>query len=376
MAYEVFGLGLVTFLAGLYFFVVLFGWPEQLQVGKKKKTIVLIVAAAVFVFTGGLAIVGMETLELPGFSVAGGSNSGMTGACDKTVTVDTLNAIGKDAVSDAYDIAGVIQIFEPDADLTDPTVEPRDSITLSSGKGSSTNKVIQTCTDYRVVYQGDGNSQTDYDKDLGVMQFDISSFNAETSSLTFDIGGTYDIATIEDPLEEDATDGSINGATSNTSIDIATNEIGASGDPSDGDALVYDISQADGSVYLDLKLGATGSNAIIKDMVIVFDWESGAEPEGDEYSAITAQVRQGSLPNLPSDWLPYWSNQGTIAVADIVKSGDSNTVRMTLTVTEANLGADDDWKLTVEDLGGLFEDDVTSGNKGASGASVDLDAKA
>lgn len=340
----------------------------------KQKHKYIVGIAAVLILGVWTGYIKLDKMNLP-FSVAQSGDSAAIEGCDQKVPISTLTFSAQDMYSGSVDSNGVITFYDPSADPKNPTASALDTITLSSGKAATTNKIIRTCTPYKVIY--DGASPTDYDEDLGVMMFDIKDFSAETGVYTYPNLKVTDIGTFEDMLEEDAIDGSVNGVTSgNTSLDVATVEIGClDAALADGCTLVYDESQADGSVFLDLKIGNTAANTGLKNVVWKFIYETGAAPEGTEITSITAQTRTGTI-SVPSELVSYWTTQTPIHVTDLVTGGQSSTIRLTFTYVESALDANDDFILALDDLGDYLAQDVKSGNSGASAVTIDFDAQA
>jgi len=165
------------------------------------------------------------------------------------------------------------------------TASPLDSISVSSGVGSTTNKYIKTSTPYRVVFDGEG---TYYDVDYGVITFPDEDFNPSTGEYLFDMGTVTIVATIDDMLNESLlTGGYVNGETSD--LTRGTAELGTDISSGNTDNLTYDESAGDGQFYIKPTLSASGAYKELRDAVMCFEWDTSTPPEGNEISSIVYQ---------------------------------------------------------------------------------------
>ena len=302
-----------------------------------------------------------------GTSATGTSESGLT-----TMPIDsiTFGTVTEGANSYTADSTGAVKIYQADADPTDPNANPIVTISMSSGVGSDTNGLVNLNTPYRVIYDGAG---TYYGEDLGVIKFDSTNYNANTGKFTYSRIPIETIATITDMGDETATSGSnaplvCNGQSANTHN--TTELYGTT------DALEYDESVGDGTFTICSTIGAEGgANKYLKDVVLEFRWSLTTPPEGNEISSIVAQHKEGTSFNVPSELVNYWSNQGIVPLSDKIASGTSGVYKLTFTVNEANLDANDDWTLFIDDLGSYFGKDVGM-DTGATADSVSFDSQA
>jgi len=275
--------------------------------------------------------------------------------------------------------AGTVNFWDPDVNPSDPNAVAIDTVTLASGVGGTTSSVLMTNTPYRITFDGDA---TYYDAEYGGSSApdtlpSPTTTSATISQVTIHFPDVVTVGTYEDPLEEAATDGTVNGQTTAVNITTATNEICLSSDtPADDDTLVYDESVGDGSFYIDVDIGNSQSNTEIKGAVMCFEYESSSvRPEGNELSALTMQLRTGTDLGTPSDILNYWKSDRTCIALGTPRGGASSTYRLTASVTEGNLDASDDFAIRFDDLGGISAQDIHL-DTGCSAVSIDFDSQA
>ena len=156
---------------------------------------------------------------------------------------------------------------------------------------------------------------------------------------------------------------------------VSTNEIGCA-DPGCADAgvLIYDESQGDGDWYYKIDIGVTGGNKYGEQMALCYEWESGSEPEGNEFSSITVSQVSGESFGIPSELVNYFANEACVQLGTI-KGGQTGQYKILYTVTEANLDTSDDFKLFLDDMGGIALKDIHLGAK-ASNVNIDHDSQA
>lgn len=252
-----------------------------------------------------------------------------------------------------------IQFFDKNTDPGSSTANPIDTITMTNGVGSTTNKKLKTNTDYRVVAYND-TAASWYDIDYGVMRFDGNDLTLN-GVLSYDSPVKAQIvATLDDILNENATGGggSNNGVMNGqTDTVLGTDEIGCSTRCGADGTFLYDESVGDQIWYIDVSPSASGANAVARDAVLVFKKDQTNPPEGDEYTSITAQLRTGTDFGLPSDITVNWKDEIPMSLGDI-KAGQSATYRLTFNVVEANEDGSDDWTLRFDDLGDFLGKDV------------------
>lgn len=274
----------------------------------------------------------------------------------KTLPIDTLVILAQEVGSNAWDAVGnatvgYLKFYPEDVDPVSASAKHIEIVNISAGKGTLSAGKLVTDTKYRVIFDGEnapGRAQGSgdwYSKDYGVIALPSSNFNPNTGSLTWNIDGIYKIGTLVDPLNETAINGDINGATDSG----ADNEIG-SGTASGTDELHYNETTGDGTYYIKPELSLSGANVYLKNLGLCFEFDTANPPEGNEVTAITYQLESGTDFGLPSDWLNYWKDQQCLLVASEIKGGISSKFKLTFTVDETNLDANDDFALGFDDL--------------------------
>ncbi len=265
----------------------------------------------------------------------------------RQVTIESLSASIKAMYSNAYDsVAGTLEIYASDVDPSNPTANPIDTISISSGVGTTTNKRLFTDKEYRVVFNG---ANTWNDHDYGILLFSSANYNSETGVYGFaDDAGVSEVASLDDFLAETDTGGDIfNGQSVNT----AGSELYGT-----TDSIVYNETTGDGSVYVKPTLSVSGGNKDILDLVYCYKFDETNPPEGNEVSALIYQQESGVSMGFPSDLLPFWAAESCISLGQgaPVIGGTSSQVRFTYTLAEANLDTGADiWKEYLDDLGDI-----------------------
>ena len=263
--------------------------------------------------------------------------------------ISTLSVISTVKNSNSHtDVSGYLRIFDPDTNPSDPTASALDSVTVSSGVGSTTNKYIRTSTSYRVVFDGDA---TYYDKDYGIMTFEDEDFNPSTGEFLFDMKDITLVATISDMINESSITGDVNGQT--TSCIVGTDELGSAGT----DEFTYDVSVGDGQFYFKPTLEASVAYSELKDAVLCFEWDTSNAPEGNEISSITCSLVSGTDLGIPAELVNYWSNEECVSLGDMT-AGQSSQIKLLFTVDDTAIDANDGYFLAFDDLGSLRGKDL------------------
>jgi len=269
--------------------------------------------------------------------------------------ISTLSVITTIKNSNSHTgVAGDLDIFDPDTNPSDPTASPLDSISVSAGVGSTTNKYVKTSTPYRVVFDGEG---IYYDVDYGVITFPDEDFNPSTGEYLLDMGEITNISVIDDMLNESyLTGGYVNGETSD--LTRGTAEIGTDVGSGNTDNVTYDESVGDGQWYIMPELSASVAYNELRDAVLCFEWDTSTPPEGNEISSIVYQLDSGTDLGIPSELVNYWSNEECVSLGDM-SSGQSSRIKLTFTVDETALDNNADiWYLGFDDLGSMRGKDV------------------
>jgi hypothetical protein len=294
---------------------------------------------------------------------------------DRVQTIGTLkvSAIEKNS-NVATNVAGTLKIFDKGIkDLSNPNVQAIDTVTVSSGVGSSTNGRIKTDNLYRIAFDGGG---TYYDIDYGVTLMPFKDYARETGIFTFEIPSATKIATVSDMLDET---GTMTDATLNEYMNGANSSAsGAEVYANATDNIWYDESAGDGTFYIIPMFEATTAYAELKEPVMCFDYDRTAPPEGNEISEITMSKYQGDDIREDTglnDITTYWASQDCVKFRDI-KAGEQTRYKLTFTVTEGNLDNNADiWYLEFDDLGDYLGKDLVL-NTGATGDSITVNSQA
>ena len=337
---------------------------------------------AILLLASSVLYVGVKFADRPGM-VAGQAGAAM----GEQLPISTFTALSYTKYGNSYTTAdGNVSFFKEGDEPGSSNTNPIDSISVVSGTGSSTAKLLTTDTKYRVAFNAEGTDE--YDKDFGTITAAASAnYNKETGIALFQTAEILTVATIDDLFDETQTNGDLNGQAT-TNVTISTTEIGcADGCGADG-VLIYDESQADGTVYVNFDPSFSGANSAAAEPVLCFVWEQGAEPEGNEITDMTLSRISGEDFGLASSVLDDWKNQRCLKLKTndnyqstpttskgIVKSGTSATYKLQITYDEAQLDTGDDWSLVIDDLSENQGKDIFLSLKGTRDV-LDFDASA
>lgn len=260
--------------------------------------------------------------------------------------------------------AGDVQIYLDGTDVTIPGVTPLDTISVTAGVGSTTSKAVKSCTDYEFYY--DGGATVEYDQKHPTGR--VVPIVTDTGQIPFrelEFRDIKVVAAIGDLIEEDATDGTINGQSNVNGTAACDGEIqsGADSSPADGDTLYYNKTNGDTQIYFDIEIEATGGDKVLQEPVLCF--VNLANPmEGDEISLASLTYRSGNNFGAPVTITDYVSNQKCVPLGDEMISGESGTYRLQLTIVEANADAGTDiMYVYLDDLGEHLGEDLLGGKK-------------
>lgn len=335
----------------------------SVRVGRKSMPMVsglLGIVGIVFLVLGGLAFMNIDLLGKLGTASVGTGDGATTGECNIFTPVSQLSILTKDSLSGSRTAtAGAVNFYEKDVDPTNPLATAYATSTLASG-AATINDTLKLCTQYRVTMDG-GASATYYSEDFGLVTLKVADYDKENGLYVLDLstllpaGGFYSIATIDDVLDEttNSTDLNNGGWIGNESA-AAVGEIKSV----TADTIFYDLSTGDGSFYIMPTMSISGSNQVAKDYVMCFVFANTNAPEGNEISAFTSQLQTGTDLGIASDLLNFWSNEECVKLGTTVKSGSSAKYKFTITYTEANLDANDDWAIYWDDLGNKNGKDI------------------
>lgn len=346
------------------------------QNGNLKMIIGVLGAIALVVGAGGVySIYSGSDLPILGsaFLTTVGGDSGQTETNtpveteSKSRVLDTLKAISRTKYSNSYStVAGTLSFYDKDTTPGEPNANAIDTITLSSGVGSTTNGYLKTNTQYRASFDGDG---TYYDVDYGLITISEDDFNPSTGTAQFDLGDILTVATISDMINESGVGGDVNGQSDAT---VGTAELGSN----TTDYFWYDESVGDQQFYIQPTFESTTANTGLKNPVVCFDFDRSNPPEGTEITAISTQVVDGTGFGIPSDLTDYWVNQQCVSLGSEMKAGTSSKVKLTFTVSESNLdNMADVWYLEMDDLGDYLGQDINR-DTGATADSITFNSQA
>lgn len=271
--------------------------------------------------------------------------------------------------------AGDVQFYMDGTDVTIPGVTALDTISVTAGVGSTTNKILKSCSDYEIYYDG-ASAEYDIAHPTGRLT-PVNTNTGEIPSQTVEFHDIKVFATIGDLIEENAVDGTVNGQ-SNVNGSVGCNgelQVGADETPADGDTIYYNETNGDTQFYLDIDIEATGGDKVLKEPVLCF--VNLANPmEGDEFSLVTMTHRSGTNFGTPVTITDYFSNQKCVPLGDEMISGESGTYRLDFTVVHANTDATTDvLYLIIDDLKKHLGEDLL-GDKKATPAQLVLQFRA
>jgi hypothetical protein len=345
------------------------------KVSAKNFGLMAIGLAALLTLSGNGALDSLSMGDL-GDSISG-TNGVISGGNCQVKVYDEVNVNTETYGSNSYTTAaGTVKFYVEGTNPTLPNSNPIDTITVSSGIGNTTNGKLKSCTNYGVVFDG---STTYYDMWYQGVQLAMLPYTATDaatiSSTVIDFEDIMTVATIDDPIDESAVTGVVNGQTSVVNATTGTNEIciGDAETPADDDALVYDVSVGDGQFYVDLAVGFSGGNKAVKDPVICFVNDLSNPFDGNEFSSVTAQLRTGTDFGIPSDITAYVNNADCVSLGVMHNGGESGTYRLTFNVDESLLTAGGDkMYIYIDDMGDHLGQDLLRGTKATASDAVTL----
>lgn len=291
--------------------------------------------------------------------------------CDKTgaLVYSQLNFSGdtwaQTGANSPTGPSGTLSFYLSGADVTLPGATALDTISITSGVGGTTSGVLKSCTPYEIWYDG---GATDYDVQYGANQIPpILTDAGIIANQVIEVRSVQAVASLSDILEEDSTDGRINGQSNVSGLGAFAIQVGTDGTPADGDTMYYSIGNASDTFYLDLTIEVSGGDKVGKDMVLC-PVRLANPMEGTEFSQVLMNYRSGNTLDVPSvDVTAYFTNHECIPLGDMI-GGESAEYRLNFNVVEANFATDgtDILYLYLDDLGGYQETDVFHNLKAAA----------
>jgi hypothetical protein len=278
--------------------------------------------------------------------------------------------------SNSYTAAsGTVKVYEDGVDPTSPNSNPKDTVTIASGTGNTTNSSLTSCTNYSVVFDG---GSTYYDMWFGSGAQPLPYVVTDESAIslaTINFDNVLTVATIDDPIDESATDGVINGQSNVSGEAGSSNElqVGTDSSPADDDDIYYNVTNGDGQFYLDLAIGFSGGDKVVKDPALCFVNDLSNPFEGNEFRSVTAQRRTGTDFGIPSDITNYVNQADCISLGSQIDGGTSGTYRLTFNVDESLLTAGGDiMYVYIDDLGEYLGQDTLRGTKATASDAITL----
>ena len=332
-----------------------------------------------------LAAIGLQFAGVVDYaSIGGGGEAPTLAIADTSVEAQaattvikpytTLNVDTHEWQSNAFDsVAGTVKVFDSGMNPSLANSNPRDTITVTSGVGNTTTGKLKSGTPYVVVLQGTNH----YDQWYNAKAFPETSMLPYTettesaiSTQTIEFNNVVAFATITDPFEEAVESALLNGQTNTSGALGNSNElqVGADVSPADSDIIYYNITNGDGQFYIDLTIGATGSNSGLRNPVIAIVNSLTAPFDGNEFTDVSAELQSGTDLGIPSSVTNYFNDATPIPIyvdgKAFMAAGKTAVYRFTFSVTEANLAAGgDEINMYVDDNGGYLGQDILRGTK-------------
>ena len=374
-------LGVIAMLIGFVFSILILMGKKKggIDVGAKWKTPMsaglLVVGVAGLLMTPFASYIpGLSTFAItaPEPTTTFSTPNGQTDLEVHVVPVNTLSVgvclWGSNACG-TY--SGTLRVFPEDQDPSDPTSSTIDTVTISSGTGSTTNKRLMTDTLYWFVLDGGG---TYYDVDLGRREISDENFNYNTGDYGITFDDVITVATIGDIFngsnESSTNSDRFNGQDRSTDGELNVTH-GTEGE------IWYDESAGDGQVYVEMDFGVSGAYSGIKDPVVCFESADTNGAEGNEITQIYVSTVTGenSFSGV-NDFVNFFANDECISMGSFMEGGETANYKWTITYNEANLDTNDDFYVYMDDLGAIKAKDVITSNTGATYDRIKFDATA
>jgi len=347
------------------------------DLGKFSMGIGVVLAAVVF-FGGAGTFAGL-TAAPPGIATPEFVEGVIDGTC-QVKSYTQLNFSGDIAgTDDATAPAGSVDFYSAGINPSDATANRLTTISITSGVGGLANGVLQSCTNYGIIYNG---ASAEYD--MWYMGKDytqpnqlpyVSTTDSAIASALVSFDNIVVVATIPDPLDETATSGIINGQTNVSGESTSTNEImvGSDSTPAASDVVYYNKTNGDLSYYIDITLGANGANAKLKNPVLCFVNDNTNPFDGNEFSSVTVQRQSGTDFSLPTSITNYVNNADCVPMGAWIEAGQTGVYRIQFTAVNANLAATSDvMYIYPDDLGSYLGKDILRNTKATAGAMIEM----
>ena len=348
------------------------------DVGKFSMFAGVVVAGAVFFGAAGifLPLAAVPSVDVPTL---------VPGVEDGTCQVKVYSQVNFSGdtwgANDPTAPAGSVDIYTAGVNPSDTGTNRLDTISITSGVGGTTSAVLESCTNYGIVYNG---ASAEYDmwyKGIDWTQPNslpyVSTTDAVISNAILKFDDVVVFATIPDPIEENAVTGIINGQT-NVSGNVSDGlglelRVGADATPADSDVIYYNKTNGDLSYYIDITLGAEGANKQIHEPVLCFVNDHTNPFDGDEFTAVTLQRQSGTDFGLPTDITDYVNNADCVPMGAVIEGGQTGVYRMQFTAVNANLAATTDvMYIYPDDMGDYLGKDILRNTKATAGAVIEM----
>ena len=279
--------------------------------------------------------------------------------------------------------AGSVDFYIEGVNPSDTGVNKLTTIPVTAGVGGLADGVLESCTNYGIIYNG---ASVEYDmwyNDNDWTQANqlpyVSTTESAIAKSLVKFNDILVIADIPDPIEEDSITGIINGQTNVSGESTSANEIqiGTDVTPADSDVIYYNKTNGDSSYYMDITLGAEGANEVLIDYVLCFVNDHSNPMDGDEWTKVTLIRQSGTDFNVPTDITEYVNSADCVPIADIVEGGYTGDYRMQFTAVNANLDVTTDvMYVYTDDMGSYLGKDILRNTKATAGAVMEMQFEA
>lgn len=292
------------------------------------------------------------------FQQVGGQPAGQTAQTPQPKTpvqlsIKDLQVLVQEPYSDSWSAySATAKFYMKGTNIKDPTATAFGTVTISSGSGSQTSwNRAMTDVEYIFVLDGAG---TYYDKKWEPFFFLSDNYNKNLGTYTLTLDASQAPAKVGTFDKFWLTNTTAGASVSSTSISFNnTKDSGISG--------------------FKFKIGNTGANTALYDVVLDFESDKTNPMEGDEFTSVTLVHDSGMDFGLPSDISNYVSNEVPIPVTDVLGGGQDGTYKVTFTYSATNFAVSTDkLYMVVDDLGGWLNQDVLPANKGATAQAYDI----
>lgn len=279
--------------------------------------------------------------------------------------------------------AGSVDFFTAGVDPSASGANRLTTLSVTAGVGGLANSVLQSCTPYGIVYNG---ASAEYDMWYNGIDYTqentlpyISTTDSVIALAVLNFDDIEVVGTLPDPIEEDSTTGVINGQTTSVSGNVSDGQtlevrVGTDATPADSDVIYYNKTNGDLSWYIDINIGTSGANKVIKEPVLCFYDGVSNEMENDEFDSVTLEHQSGTDWNIAStDITEDVNGLNCIALADRFDKSRSGVYRLTFNGINANLDVGTDiLYITIDDMGDRNGKDILKNAKATQAAVIEM----